>query len=313
MNALSRRKGFTLVELLVVIAIIAILIALLVPAVQKVREAAARAACSNSLKQFALACHNCNDAYGLLPPYMGSFQGQGTVAGNNFVFFHLLPFLEKTRFYTTYTATDSSQQPMTLFICPSDPAPSAGTGIFKGWSGWDTWACGSYVANYQVFGSNGGNPPAVITAATTTLPGGGRASIPRTFTDGTSNTMLFTEHFSECYDGSTTFTTAGLKGGVLWNGWPTIQNFPTNWSYLPLFAALPPGNTQATATPQNIPKPRDTACDFTRASSPHAGGINVAVGDGSVRFVATTVTASTWWAAITPSTGPPSDVVGSDF
>src|ERR1051325_4003873 len=101
-SPLRRRAAFTLIELLVVIAIIAILIALLVPAVQKVRAAAARATCSNQLKQISLAVHNYNGTYKRVPPAEGSPKGAsnpyGTYAapgGYGTIFFYLLPYIEQ--------------------------------------------------------------------------------------------------------------------------------------------------------------------------------------------------------------------------
>src|SRR6266550_1378028 len=98
----SRRPAFTLIELLFVIAIIAILIGLLVPAVQKVREAAARAQCTNNLKQMSLASANCADTNGqLLPPGDGLYPSTTPSANNSYasVFFHILPYIEQDNAY----------------------------------------------------------------------------------------------------------------------------------------------------------------------------------------------------------------------
>jgi prepilin-type N-terminal cleavage/methylation domain-containing protein len=107
---LSRRGGFTLVELLVVIAIIAVLIGLLLPAVQKVREAAAKTQCSNNLKQLGLACHNYNDTYGTMPL---------DAANGLSLYTQILVFVEQGNQYASVVANPQSALPVPIFLCPA--------------------------------------------------------------------------------------------------------------------------------------------------------------------------------------------------
>jgi prepilin-type N-terminal cleavage/methylation domain-containing protein/prepilin-type processing-associated H-X9-DG protein len=294
-------RGFTLVELLVVIAIIAILIGLLLPAVQKVRDAANKTQCLNNLKQIALALHTCQGDRGRLPPLSGPFQGPQS---NGNVFYWLLPYVEQNNLFKLhpdyYSWREGSEvdpgpivsAPVKVFACPSDP--NYGTG--EAWGG--GWAFGCYAANYQVFGNPDAGPGA--------WDGGAR--IPSTFTDGTSNTIVFAEKYALCGP------SGALWGHGSWeNNW--IPNFaygnrqgtvgyqsPGGW--------LGPGKVGPGSKFQITPNPYQSACDTALAQTSHSNGMNVALGDGSIRALSAGISGTTWWYACTPNGG---ETLGSDW
>jgi prepilin-type N-terminal cleavage/methylation domain-containing protein len=313
-----RRPGFTLIELLVVIAIIAILIGLLLPAVQRVRESAARAQCQNNLHQLGVAVHTCNDTLGDLPPVFGWYPGTDNQPANNrgygSVLVHLLPYLEQNPLYKAslgpypggYTAyappliASVYNTPIKVYQCPSDPSNLQGhpSGMTEGGA--------SYGCNFFAFGAASASYPNGVGTAPYKVASWswfGVNRIPSTFKDGTSSTVLFAEKYARCEyppgsttGGGTMWAHPGVNSGQSW--WPVVMA-PDFAKYNSTCYGPYPG-----ALFQDEPASFvGGTCDFTRAASPHPGGIQVLLADASVRNVSPGISYSTWWFAFTPAGG----------
>jgi prepilin-type N-terminal cleavage/methylation domain-containing protein len=330
MPAAPTRRGFTLIELLVVIAIIAILIGLLLPAVQKVREAAARTKCANNLKQLGLAAHNYHDSHQHFPPGIGYYP---PVAGGVFgtYQFHLLPHLEQGNLYARalgsvtfpppagptvvyYPGNNNVySQPVPVFLCPSDPSVDAGGVVTI-----DGFSFGSlcYASNAMVNAINDLNATPYKTDPQ------GKNGI-YFITDGTSNTILHAEKYARCSTTDPALPPPFRDGGTAWAyatsvlfAWqppPMVlpgKAFQPGFC-IPALAARGAPNAVGPASKFQVqPTPFEGNCDPTRASTAHAGGILVGLADGSVRTLAPSLSGATWWAAVTPAGG---EVLGTDW
>lgn len=336
MKNLSRRSGFTLIELLVVIAIIAVLISLLLPAVQSAREAARRAQCVNNLKQIGLALHNYESAQGSFPIGLIRYVPPACDTASNrrhTLFAMILPYLEQSNIHAglNFDFSSGSSRNVTAqeilvnaFVCPSDerstgpintPTSSGSIGVNQGsYAG----SAGTIeLFRYRYSTANAGN--------CRHIDGDGAFVISFNYginniTDGTSNTLFVGE--------ASRFRGQPASWQFTWsNGdWWAIFNAPagtlTSATHGIAYSAVRPNSPLQLTGPNADVAPIIDPDPFTWWTKPtaqsygsfgfrsqHPGGVNFMFGDGSVRFIKSTIDLSTYRALSTRRGG---EVISAD-
>jgi len=302
------RSAFTLIELLVVIAIIAILIALLVPAVQKVRDAAARTQCLNNLKQWGLAMHSYHDTYKTLPPFSTMSPNRQTWAPL------IMPYLDQAPLVAAYTLTTDwynapnlavTQVPLTVFYCPSDRTGAMWTdqtgyvsarGNYLVCYGNLTFGGGATGVGRGIFGCSG-----IANAASNSFTPY-RTKLVQ-ITDGTSNTIMMAEVIVARQDnnqnGAGTWQNGDFRGHIWHDAYmASPSHCPNIFMTINGPNSTVPDNGLCGIIANNDPlMPCTNGASTSRvntARSRHTGGVHVSFGDGTTRFIANSINLVAW-------------------